>query len=126
MNNLKIKALSILTISITILTFNSNIWAQQPTIGIKNFRSYLASLEAVTGVKASKTPAIIKFYSDNVTRLPKNGVATELNGPTLITYAGLAGLFCQEYAKQLMISNTSPVELDGNKPGGLIKSVSVE
>lgn len=85
--------------------------AQKPTIGIKNFRQYLASLEVVTGIKAAKVSSIAKFYTENVTRLPKNGIVTEINGPTLMTYTALAGLFCKEHVRLMQTSNSSPIDL---------------
>ncbi len=65
------------------------------TVGIKNFSQYFKSMERITSVQTNKHPEIISYYLANVTRLPKLGRVEEINGPTLMTYVALAGLFCR-------------------------------
>lgn len=85
-------------ILVLVLSLGTQLLAQTPTIGLKNFRSIYFSLQAVTGVKP--TPAIIEKYKSIQSRLPKEGRVDEMSNQMLLAVKDLAGIFCKEFASQ--------------------------
>lgn len=101
--------------------------AHAQTVGIKNFRQYLGSLETATGISSFKRPEISAFFGQNMSRMPKHGLASELDGPALMTLAALSGLFCkaqvEEWAKGAG-SAKAPVEFQADRAGGRVSQTS--
>ncbi len=111
LNATRFKALSLALLLAVLGPLSSTTWVRaEPaappveTVGIKNFVQYLKSLERATLIRANKRSEIMKFYTANVTRFPKLGRVEELNGPTLMTYTALAGLFCKVHADSALRS----------------------
>ena len=90
-------------------TFLSTLGAEQES-GIKNFRSLFASLQQVTGVVP--TPAILEYYRNSHSRLPKEGRIDEISSSSLLAIKGLASLFCKELVKvSPQLNNAENMEL---------------
>ncbi len=65
------------------------------TIGLKNFREIIFSLEDATGI-SSKTPEVQAIYKKVFSRLPVNGDVEELGSPTVLALVELSGSFCNQ------------------------------
>jgi hypothetical protein len=82
-----------------LVLLSSSAWASDPSLAVKNFRSFYYSLSVVTGVRT--TPEIMAYYASAMTRLPKDGRLDEILNPSaFMAIKGLASMFCKEYAAQ--------------------------
>ena len=85
------------TMIVSSLSFLTVPMAEEPTLGLKNFRSLYYSLQVATGVKPTKE--IRDFFQSNMSRLPKDGRPDEMSSPMLLASKALAGLFCKEFSR---------------------------